>query len=106
MADKVFKVKVCDMPGCPTPQDDVRRCTLGVNGVPRRPDLCVTHRKPLEQVLEALPRTTGASKTKGIEGKVVRPEDIPKLMTPAEGTRPTKKTTPGRSRGSGSGRRR
>ena len=48
MADRVIKVRECDIPRCPSPQDDVKRITSDLEDEDTVVmDLCVTHRAPL-----------------------------------------------------------
>lgn len=77
MAEKV--IRICDIPDCPTPEVDVRRCTVGVHGPARQPELCENHQAPLRELLDQLPKARARSKTKGIAGKVVAIGDIPKV---------------------------
>lgn len=93
MAEKVIRVKVCDVPKCPTPEDDVRRCGAHIDSTHRTFDLCATHQGPLRKLLEQIPRGASRRKTKGIAGKVVPIEEIPKVMTPAKTATPRKRTT-------------
>lgn len=51
MADKVIRVRECDIPKCPTPEDDVKRIesTLEDEGTVIM-DLCATHRAPIMEL--------------------------------------------------------
>jgi hypothetical protein len=51
MADKVIKVRECDIPKCPTPDDDVKRIqsTLEGEGTVIM-DLCALHRTPIMEL--------------------------------------------------------
>ena len=81
MAEKILRVRICDVPECPTPEDDVRRCGVHINSTNRTFDLCVTHRGPLRELLDWIPRGATRRKTKGLAGKVVPVEEIPKVTT-------------------------
>jgi len=77
MAERV--IRICDIPDCPTPEDNVRRCTVGIHGPARQPELCEGHQAPLRELLDLLPKPRARTKTKGIAGKVVPIESIPKV---------------------------
>lgn len=51
MADKVIRVRQCDVPKCPTPEDDVKRIESTMEGEGTViMDLCVLHRTPIMEL--------------------------------------------------------
>jgi len=59
MADKVIKVRECDVPKCGTPDDDVRRIESNLEGEGTViMDLCVFHRAPLMELRRYAHRKT------------------------------------------------
>jgi hypothetical protein len=75
VADKVIRVRTCDIPKCPTPEDDVKRIesTLEGEGTVIM-DLCATHRAPLMEVRRHAHKKV--ARRRGI--KVTDPKDIRK----------------------------
>lgn len=55
MATQIIKQRVCDLCGS---DEDVKTYRVGVvgNGKGVAPDLCAEHRKPLDEVMAAVPR--------------------------------------------------
>lgn len=77
MVDKVVRVRECNLPGCPEPENDVKR--LELTDVDKKQtfqvDACVLHRKttPYDELVEHAHKR---GRRRGI--KVVNPEDIPR----------------------------
>jgi hypothetical protein len=73
MADKVIRVRECDIPNCPTPQDNVLRITSDLEGEDTViMDLCVQHRQP---ILELRKHAHKKLRRRGI--RVVEPSEVP-----------------------------
>jgi hypothetical protein len=74
MADKVIRVRECDIPNCPTPTDDVKRVTSDIEGGDTVVyDVCATHIAPL---LELRKYAHKKLRRRGIQ--VVDPDDVRK----------------------------
>lgn len=54
MADKVIRVKECDLPQCPTPTDDVKRIRIEIDGKAAIVDVCAGDRdsQPVNALIE------------------------------------------------------
>lgn len=74
MADKVIKVRECDVPKCGTPDDDVKRIESTLEGEGTVViDLCAFHRAP---VMELRGYAHRKARRRGIT--ITRPEDFRK----------------------------
>lgn len=72
MAEKV--ILVCNIPSCPTPEDDVKRCTSTIEKSTVEIDLCAFHREPIMELRKYANRKRGRGRQ--IDLKVQNPEDI------------------------------
>lgn len=83
MADRVRRVRECDVPKCGTPDDDVKRCqsTLEDEGTVVM-DLCAFHRAPLMELRRYAHRRV--ARRRGIT--VTNPADFRRSSGTGQGT--------------------
>lgn len=75
MADKLVRVRECDLPACLTPEDDVKRVEVTVDKHTCVADVCAGHRATVS-IDELLKYARKKGRRRGI--RVTRPEDIPR----------------------------
>lgn len=68
MADKVIRVKECDIPNCPTPDDNVVRVTSTLQGAGTVVmDLCALHQTPILELRKHAHKKVAARRRRGIQ---------------------------------------
>lgn len=77
MAERV--ILVCNMPACPTPEDDVKRVSTTVDRSSTETDLCRFHREPVDEIRKHANRKRGRGRQ--IELRVKDPKDIQRRST-------------------------
>ena len=74
MAERV--ILECNVPKCPTPEDDVKRCRSTIDKITVEIDLCAFHREPIMELRKYANRRRGRGRGRQIDIKVKNPEDI------------------------------
>lgn len=73
VVEKIVRVLVCNLPDCPTPEENVKRVEDTIDKVTVIMDLCAGHRRPIEELRQFAHKK---GRRRGI--RVTRPEDIPR----------------------------
>jgi hypothetical protein len=76
VAEKI--ILVCNVPNCPTPEVNVKRCTSTIDKVTVDIDLCDLHRKPIEELRGYANPKRSRRRGRIAEIRVVDPGDIPR----------------------------
>jgi hypothetical protein len=77
VVEKVVRIRVCNLPDCPTPEDEVKRVEISIEKTTFQVDLCETHRAPVDDLAEYAHKRR---RRRGIQ--VVSPDEIPRGRRP------------------------
>lgn len=76
MAEKI--VLVCNVPNCPTPEENVKRCTSTIDKVTVDMDLCELHRAPIMELRKYANDRRRRRRGRIGEIRVVDPSQVPR----------------------------